>query len=772
MGGIYLGIVIVLILTIFFNVRTFRCFCKSGFVKTIASVMGILITIIGIFVGIFADSLLSHYENTYNNRHWFNPRTIISFPIEQLKYHALPTDAFDYPLFTDKHDCILKDVIDTLVLQRAPNKVNYIFVVDKTASGKPADNVDQNDLISFRQDIKKELERKQCKNANEIDCTTRFKFREDLMLVACLNAMCETKEDIIDCQVIIYNGENNKNDITKFQEIIEYPTMDSFLKEYNFIENKRATNFKDIIEKISISNFINDTTKTIITIFSDFFHEDHLTEVTFKELEESIRILKNKILKNKENIKGPNVLLNLVALNYSKNKTPINYKIKDSKDTVTINGRFSHSFSPLNDEININIRSYLDTANDINYEFDAIATDYNTRGIPIKLKTDTASVNNYIQNHITILAPNDTVDEVSKIEETKRLFRKHFHFEYKNIYNEYSITSRNDRIDFMVYLITYIRNDKFIYKKIQEKRSISRLTFRYPFSIGKMESTHSNLVMFDLDSKNPINTDKAFISIKDNSFFPVNFIFKLHRIRSNEDKETDKLELILSNDDEDVPKEIIFHKGDLYRIVFEIDKISDNMIFDIYVQDSVSKSVVREQIPIKFKTLLPKILCYIMIVFISMFGILLATLLIYFCFRLTICRYAYHLNEDMAKITGILVAFITGWLAIKVLITLVYYCIELYRIESLDYIHENSFFCQYSFVFLFIVLILVIAFILLISRINEYKHKNMIHSVLPPINCPYSSENMTSTTNIGQDRIDLSIFLGFGALIGSVMYLF
>ena len=111
---LYLIIALILTLTIAFNVRTFRCFCKSGFVKTITSVMGISITIIGIFVGIFADNLSQH-NKTDSNRFWFSPRNIIEFPIKELKHHTIQTDALD-SLFEnqEEYNSIFKDVVDTL----------------------------------------------------------------------------------------------------------------------------------------------------------------------------------------------------------------------------------------------------------------------------------------------------------------------------------------------------------------------------------------------------------------------------------------------------------------------------------------------------------------------------------------------------------------------------------------------------------------------------------------------------------------------------------
>ena len=686
MEWFYLGIVIVLILAIFFNVKTFRCFCNSGFVKTIASIMGVLFTIIGIFVGIFAENLTQH-SNEYHNRYWFTPKNIIEFPIEQLKYHALQSSALDSLLKDEKVKTgIINDIANKIVLNPDTNKVDYIFVIDKTASGKQNTRIPQKILSELRENVESRI-KEQLKYRYKLD-TKYFPYREDLLLVSCILAISDScNQKNIGSQVFVYRGENKDTVEGDFIQIKSDDIL-TFLKDYkekyvkhNGFKSKLYTNFNSVINKINHSYLPTNNSKTVITIFSDFLHEDRNTE-SFEQLNTNIGNFINKIRQSSCSNQEPNVLINLIKLNVN----------------------------------------------------------------------------------------NPTFVNNNKIEETLNLFRKHFHFEHKKTYTESEILEAENINERMAQLTTYIRKDRFYYETLEEKEKISNLIFYYPFSIGKMEQIHSSYVKFKIEGENKnIQPNVSFINISDNSVCPTKFIFRLININTCET-------ITLSEGETNEGEFIKFSLDTTSFYIASIDacKIPNNLVLNIATQgrDSIGCQTIKEQIPIQFKTLTPKILCYVLIISITLFGILLATLLIYFCFRLTICRYAYYKSEHMAKITGWLVAFITGYFAVKVLITLVCYCIELYCIESIDYIHEGSFFLQHSFTFLFLVLILSISLILLISRVYEYKHKNIIHLTFPfPSNCPYRSVGLPPTTATGQDKDVLILWFCFGIVIAFLIFL-
>lgn len=356
MNWIYIVVVLIILIVIGFNTKTFRCFCKSGFVKAIASIMVGILTILGIFIGIFSDTLKQHEDRyVYDNLYWFNSKNIINFPIEELKY-----------TLQDEEDTVLVLKTDAIDIQGFEESVHYVFVVDKTLDSEKKPNKDKEKIEDLRDLLKQRLEQyDQLGTYNRIWLNTyNFKDREDLILAGCilkilLENIQENKKNTY--QVFVYNGEHTagcwrshydqriKNKIYdgyEFEIIENLDTLnndlfDFFLKyslHNRYREDRicRNSNFKRIVDTITNSLKANPSVKNkkkVITIISDLVHEEKTAD--FKDVETSISNLSSiphvsiskKDTKYNKEVK---TVLNLVDLEYkNKDNTAMHDAVKD-----------------------------------------------------------------------------------------------------------------------------------------------------------------------------------------------------------------------------------------------------------------------------------------------------------------------------------------------------------------------------------------------------------------------------------------------------------
>jgi hypothetical protein len=551
-----------------------------------------LFTIVLAFCGFFADDL-KHHESKSDNLYWFHPKNIINFPLHQLK-HNVQKDYIEYWDNDTVPMPIIPDVIDTLYIQPFEEPVHYIFVVDKTISAQA--NLQQ-DIEDFKRITNGRIGFDvSAKNNKFID-------REDFMLACCIDKIL--KEDPkCTYQVFVYNGEKltmseRQNDKFEFEEIIENKNrnIEYFITNYKYREyndrQSRNTNFVSIANKIleSLPPCATNKNKSV-TVFSDFEHEDDVTE-NFAQLDSAIGALKENLMTpNKKN--EPSILMNLVKLSSGKSK-------------------FLHNLSPIT-PTSWSLNPYSFEHKDDNELFHSVALTGN------------------VENHISITINAEKIDKENKIEQTLNAFRKHFHFEYQYIYNEFEILVKESITDILSHIVTFIRKDKVHYKHWSKRDSISCLTFYYPFSIGKMDQLHSAFVKFDTKDKDTIYRNLIFCA-SDNSINHAEFLMRLHDTVND-----DKKELILTNGE---PEEFYIDFSHIYQVDIDVDKIPHNMVMDISFQNNKdSTTTIKEQVQIQFKTLLPKFLCYLIILAIILFFILLATLFFYFCYKLAICKYA------------------------------------------------------------------------------------------------------------------------------------
>ena len=706
----YICIVVVLILTIGFNARTFRCFCKSGFVKTIGSIMGILLATIFFFCGLFSDTLIQHEEkHASDNLFWFRPKNIVEFPIEELKH-----------TMQEEQDTIKQVLIaDTIDIQCISESVHYIFVVDKTLdSEKPPDNKIE--------DLRKLLKQRIGENDSSWLGTKYFIDREDLMLAGCIHKILnENKENTY--QVFVYNGEYKNpipNDPNEFL-VINTVEFSDFLKTYSYLEREdrrpRNTNFKRIADTITnslkASPILKDK-KKVITIFSDLVHEEKTGN--FKTVDKAIHelsILSDISVSRKDMIYNKHVktVLNLVVLEH-KNKFNTAYNVNTRP--------YSWHESSFN-----NLHGY----NNCQVTCDSTCM---TR-IDVVLPT-----RNNVENHTYItIQSQDTIDKDAMHYRIKDLFLKYFHFCHRYNYREADLFTEdyNTLYNYLANIVTFPHIDKRT-----DDRTL--ITFRYPFMSGKFNELGSTYLKFKQEGD-------YFMSINDNSVAHCDFVMRLIPIQQITNEEI----IILKKGD---TKKFNIDTSIVYMAEFDADKLSKNMEWCFSYIDKSENKIIKESIPIKFVTKIPKTLSYILILMIMVFAILTVSLVFYFSFKLAICGSAYNIfnlscnlfclkkwdnNKTcifLKRFFSVLTILIAGWLFAKVINVIYYHFESLRNIEKNVYIPNLPNRIDY-FSTLYITIVVIILIILTISIWHESRYKIKLHKMrlYNKLNCAYQPLN-------------------------------
>jgi hypothetical protein len=566
-------------------------------VKTIGAIMGILLTVIGIFVSVFADNLSQYDEK---NLYWFSPNNIIDFTINELKY-----------TMQDEDDTIRILKADTIDIQPFNEPIHYIFVVDKTLDSKQ-DREKYIDKTKFREIIKHRFIAKDpTADTTKLNKNTGskksinnkpdnfFDDREDLMLASCILKVYTENPDNT-WQVFIYNGEL-KTEENKYQNefnVISNSTLSDFLENYGYQSTDdrrpRVTNFARIIDTVT-NTLEKDPDKNkyrVITIFSDYVHEDKETKVDIKKVDDAIHslgtlphIAVNK--KGDKHTKSVKTLLNLVDLEY-KNNYQTKYELDKSKNKI---------------RQNINIKQ---VPNLIDNKKDTIS---------IKLSAYNKGTNDI---YITVQSL-DTINKIEMYDKVKSLFYHYFHFCHHYSFHEFDILKDTvSQYGYMANIATFPHIDP---KKDPHRTFV---TFHYPFMSGKFSELYSTYLKFK-------QSGEFMVSINDNSVVPCDFIMKLSPVTPSPNDTA----LILKRGD---TKRFDISDTVTYMAQFDADRLSKNMEWVFSFQEDSTKQVIKENVPIRFVLKMPKTLCYILILVITLFLLLFVTLIVYFCIKTTMCK--------------------------------------------------------------------------------------------------------------------------------------
>ncbi len=269
-----------------FGVRIISLFSYNRFIRIGFS---LILTIFAVITFIFSlhGNVFSQYDKPdrkHSEFYWFFPSHIVEYPVSQLRYHE---ENFLNQVNVSEFNP------DTL-------EKNFVFVIDKSLSTNLARQL-KDRAKSFRKQIEERIKRNPtaCAPLDRNLSYIKDLDAADLMLIGLIEQLymlydhSPALKEQIHISVVIYNGEKEIPQPMDELEMlyIDFTLSDDicfFLNGYQQLISKlrnapranRNTNFEKIMREIQSPRYNNPSAANIITLISDFYHEDKTASFT------------------------------------------------------------------------------------------------------------------------------------------------------------------------------------------------------------------------------------------------------------------------------------------------------------------------------------------------------------------------------------------------------------------------------------------------------------------------------------------------------------
>lgn len=570
----YIGVGLLFIALCILTRRVIRCLFKSGFYGKTIEIALVLFTVVAFFFSLFSGTLSEHHKDKNNDPYyWFRLQNIFEFPIEQLKNH----EKVD---ITNKNIC---DTINNTILSKA-EKINYIFVIDKTASNEQ--KVENEEWI---QTIKQTL----LKKFNPF-VVKKLKYHSDVLSMGMLSILPKN----IDYKIVLYNGssaiyKSTKDSLQKNMPINKgNRNFEDILKDYTdkldieIDKSKQKTKIDDIIAIIDNDSIYNKNSLNAVFIFSDFLPDDRRWSKLNYDINKLYQKGSEKLFVNLCVLETEQVRIqqteHIDTIEKGKIKS-INYE--RSKDTTI-------------EQINKSIRTVIDNQNIDNDN----QTEYNKR------REKEYEIINAKQK--TIIEHLKTGKDIEDIEKTLSYFKgnstyiKFYSFKQGSILGDLSDKSEEE-IKTYLYSIVYTSNE-----------TTDSLCFYYPVSYGKFNKTNAVKIRFKEEGT-------FTLSIRNESFYKTPIALQLKQLHNKDSVINLKIDDISAK----------YYISDTCMYICNIQ--TDNMPSDIYLEMSNEQG--KRRMPILFKELIPKTFCIAMIFIYTLIILLFFSCIAIFLMKFYLC---------------------------------------------------------------------------------------------------------------------------------------
>lgn len=278
---IIIGISLFVIGLSILNHSIIKCFVKESYIGKSLGIILASFSVLAFLFGLGANALAEkqHESESKKDYHWFYPKAIFNFPIDQLLKYSFV-------------DTINNNLVNTSL--NDTDSLNYIFIIDKTYSNKIS--VFEKEVKQVKDSMYKVFKSYDCPDISVDSLNTQ----EDVLLMSIARYLCSKQDFKYNYSILLYNGS------TDFTDLFETITINGdYKKEHNYCDflkayynkndsikknldkiqpSKRYTDFAKIFNKVD-SLIYNKNQRYVIFILSDFLHERN----NWKQLEKSVK---------------------------------------------------------------------------------------------------------------------------------------------------------------------------------------------------------------------------------------------------------------------------------------------------------------------------------------------------------------------------------------------------------------------------------------------------------------------------------------------------
>jgi hypothetical protein len=252
---------------------------------------------------------------------------------------------------------------------------------------------------------------------------------------------------------------------------------------------------------------------------------------------------------------------------------------------------------------------------------------------------------NLIMNLIVLAGKSNNEQYI--IDKTKLLISEYCKFVY---YYEYEQGTLLNQANISSYISSVV--------KYPQRNMQRRIVFYYPFEGDKYEEIKKTKIKFESEGIYTLN-------IRNESLYPKSIFMQLTSDNDKEDK------ILLKSD---YPVVETINNNYTYTAQIQTENIPRNVFLEI----SNSSSKIKNQIPIVFRELVPKTVCYVLVLAYTLCSLLLCIYLFFFAKKFKICKH----TDNIGKLRTILYHGLSVLCFIPLIILSVHYLRQFWSLDK------------------------------------------------------------------------------------------
>ncbi|MCL2312737.1 MAG: hypothetical protein FWC41_09690 [Firmicutes bacterium] len=234
---------------------------------------------------------------------------------------------------------------------------------------------------------------------------------------------------------------------------------------------------------------------------------------------------------------------------------------------------------------------------------------------------------NFIVNLVVLAGKQSNNKQYDDINKTKSLINEHCKFVYYYEYAQGTLLNQRDINSYISSVVKYPQRD-----------TSQKIVFYYPFDGDKYEEIKKTKIKFTKGGNYTLN-------IRNESLFSTPIFLKLTYDDNNDDN------ILIRND-----YPIIERINNEYTYTAQIQTV--NIPKNVFLEISNTSSKVKNQIPIVFRELVPKTVCYVLVLAYSLCALLLCICLLFFAMKFKVCKHTDDMYLHMKKKKGLFIGLL------------------------------------------------------------------------------------------------------------------